>query len=324
MARRWIYEEVKHYIEVESGSDCKLLSKEYINYDTKMGFKCKCGNEFEISYDKFLHQNKRQCNECGSKSSYKNRTKTTEQFKNEVYKLVGNEYRVLSDYKTAKAKIKMIHDDCGYIYYVRPDNFLNGTRCPYCFGNIKKTTKEFTKEVYDLVGDEYEVLGNYINSDEPIMMKHNLCGQMWEVRPYHFIGNSSRCPYCFESKGEQKVKKYLENNNIYFTIQEKFDNCRNIKLLPFDFYLPNCNLLIEYDGEQHFKPTNFGGISDKKALKNFNQTKQNDQIKNQYCKDNDIPLLRIPYWDFDNIEQILEEWLHKYGVLHRDLHKEIA
>ena len=76
-------------------------------------------------------------------------------------------------------------------------------------------------------------------------------------------------------------------------------------MLPFDFYLPQYNLIIEYDGEQHFKPISVFGGEDA-----FWTTVTHDAIKNQYCEDNDIDLLRIPYWEFDNIEKLIKDKLN--------------
>ena len=81
-------------------------------------------------------------------------------------------------------------------------------------------------------------------------------------------------------------------------------------MLKFDLYLPEYNLCIEYDGEQHFEPVRFAGCSIENATQAFENTKINDQIKNEYCKNNNISLLRIPYWDFKNIEEILEKELN--------------
>jgi len=79
-------------------------------------------------------------------------------------------------------------------------------------------------------------------------------------------------------------------------------DCRNKKELPFDFYLPDYNLCIEYDGIFHYED-----IFDKPY--DFKTGKKRDKIKTKYCKDNNINLLRIPYWEFDNIEEILRQTL---------------
>lgn len=97
---------------------------------------------------------------------------------------------------------------------------------------------------------------------------------------------------------------FLIDNNIIFETQKKFNDCRNIYCLPFDFYLPIQNILIEFDGEQHFKPIRFNGIANEIALKKYLITKRNDEIKNQYCLDNNIKLIRISYKE-NNIVELL-------------------
>ena len=101
-----------------------------------------------------------------------------------------------------------------------------------------------------------------------------------------------------KSKGETTIKNILLAKNVSFIQQYCFDNCRNKRPLPFDFYLPNYNLCIEFDGEQHYKP--------KFGMKNFIQTQKHDKIKDEYCKSHNIGLLRIPYWESNNSEQIIK------------------
>ena len=89
--------------------------------------------------------------------------------------------------------------------------------------------------------------------------------------------------------------------------QKTFKNCFQVEgqYYKFVFYLPEYNLLIEYDGEQHFKPVNFGGCDNNQAIKSFNKTVKHDNIKNNYCKTHNIKLIRIDYKNFKNIEEIL-------------------
>lgn len=117
-----------------------------------------------------------------------------------------------------------------------------------------------------------------------------------------------RCGKCkseYVSFGENRISNILKEYNINYDSQYKFDDCKCIRPLPFDFYLPDYNILIEYDGRQHYKPSNFGGIDNDRALDNFISTKIHDTVKTIYCKENNIKLIRIPYWDFNNIEEIL-------------------
>lgn len=181
-----------------------------------------------------------------------------------------------------------------------------GSGCRECAikDNTKKRTKDndvFVQQVFNLVGNEYSVLGEYINSKSKIKIKHNKCGCEWDVDAGSFL-NGNRCPQCSESKGEKKVFILLQKFKINFETQKKFDKCINKRKLPFDFYLSDHHILIEYDGILHFE--------DKfNNPKEFKQTQKNDKIKTKYCKDNKIKLIRIPYWDFDNIEEILTKEL---------------
>lgn len=115
-------EQVKNVV----GEEYTFL-EQYVNNSTKINVRHNvCGNIYSVSPDKFLFG--RRCPYCA-----KNKKKTHEEFVQEVYKLVGYEYTVLSEYTNNKTKIKMKHncDKCSnYTYLVTPNDFLNGYRCP--------------------------------------------------------------------------------------------------------------------------------------------------------------------------------------------------
>ena len=96
------------------------------------------------------------------------------------------------------------------------------------------------------------------------------------------------------------IEKFLIKNNINYTTQKKFDDCVNKSRLSFDFWIEDMNTLIEYDGEQHFKPIGVIG-----GIKKLEYTQLCDKIKNEYCKNNNIRLIRISYKDFNKIDSIL-------------------
>lgn len=103
---------------------------------------------------------------------------------------------------------------------------------------------------------------------------------------------------CAKSRGEEKLLKLFIDNQIAFIYQKKFDNCifpETNRQLIFDFYLPDYHLLIEYDGEQHFRSIH-NDLFDLKSIQ------KRDQYKNKWCKENNISLIRIPYTDFDKID----------------------
>ena len=110
------------------------------------------------------------------------------------------------------------------------------------------------------------------------------------------------CKLCkTNSKGEEYIKMYLEENKIKYIQQHGFDTCKYINKLNFDFYLPEYNLCIEFDGIQHFKPIKqFGG-----EIEYINCIKR-DECKNEWCLENKIKLIRIKYDQISNISKILK------------------
>lgn len=137
-------------------------------------------------------------------------------------------------------------------------------------------------------------------SERNLQIRCGQCGEQYVASLGNYIyKNQTRCNRCSgkESYGEYIINKCLQSYNINFIFQAYFDDCYDIFVLPFDFYLPDYNLVIEYDGLQHYEPK-FGEESFKKTL-------LHDGMKNNYCRWNNIDLLRIPYWERDNIEEIL-------------------
>ena len=108
-------------------------------------------------------------------------------------------------------------------------------------------------------------------------------------------GNTRSCG-CVQSQGELKIRQILEESHIKFQTHYSFDDCKDINALPFDFFINN-EYLIEYDGIQHFIATNNGWNTDA----HLESVKQHDLIKNNYCKTNNIPLIRIPYTHYNDI-----------------------
>jgi hypothetical protein len=270
---------------------------DYINNKTKIKMlHNKCNTEFEIAPNNFLLG--RKCPKCS-----KRLRKNTEIVKKEIYDLYNNEYTLLSEYINDKTKIKIKHNKCNNDFEVKPSYFLkeNGTRCPYCFGSKKKTTEEYKKEVYNKVKDEYTVLGDYINTNTKILHRHNKCNKEYLVSPNKFLNYNRRCPYCKSSKGEEKIREWLLENNIVFEEQYSFKDCKNINPLKFDFKINinNSFILLEYDGIQHFENTFY--------TDDFEKQKIRDNIKNQYCENNDYKLIRISYKDYNNIVSILNK-----------------
>lgn len=308
--KKWDIEKVRLY--VEKNSNCRLLSAEYINTKSKLKFLCSCGNKFEVSLTTFIHQNKRQCNLCGNsrKSQYK---KHTLNYVKEFIETNSDSILLSTEYINSKEKLEL-QCQCGEMFEVTFSDFRTKNKrcCNKCSNLERYNTGTFKEKLSFIYGDEYTVIGEYINSGTPILIRHNDCGYEWNIAPRDILRRNS-CPHCNRSNGERYIKKLLDINLLNYIQQYSFNDCRNQKPLPFDFAVFNGSnnlfLLIEYDGIHHFEPTKFGGMSEECAIERFEAIKINDDIKNKYCQQNNIKLIRIPYWDFSNLDKILKQEL---------------
>lgn len=121
-------------------------------------------------------------------------------------------------------------------------------------------------------------------------------------------GHTNSCG-CLVSYYNMYIKKFLDKNNI--KNQPEFPIVIDGARYKYDFYLPEYNLMIEYDGSQHFEPTRYHGKGSEQDLIDFKKRQQRDKIKDKYCEDNNIDLLRIPYWESQNIETIINNCLQR-------------
>ena len=133
----------------------------------------------------------------------------------------------------------------------------------------------------------------YVKNRTKVEIICKIHGLFWQTPNSHQDGKG--CIECSLSKGEAKVAKYLEENGIDYILEYPVINPLTGHYLRFDFFLPQQNCFIEFDGEQHFKPVNLGGMSDKDALKVHEGIKSRDKIKNKVAKDQNIKLIRIRF-----------------------------
>lgn len=153
----------------------------------------------------------------------------------------------------------------------------------------------------------YPYIEDYQNSKSKIRIVCPQHGVFKQVAQSHLRGCG--CPKCNLSLGELAIQKFLGVREILHEQEYGFPDCKDVRILKFDFYLPELNVCIEYDGKQHYvQVDHFGGEEE------FKKVKKRDAIKDQYCKDHGIKLIRIPYTDFDRIEEILEKALKKLAA----------
>jgi len=231
----------------------------------------------------------------------------------ESFKLIHGEKYDYSkiNYKKSSIKVEIVCSLHGS-FWMTPNNHLSGKGCPKCkFEKLSddrsmgvdlfiKKSKNNHNELYD-----YSKV-DYVNERIKVKIVCKKHGIFFQNPSDHINGHG--CPICNVSKGELKIIEFLKNNKIEYITQKTFDECRNPKTnqkLRFDFYIPHIDLLIEYDGEQHFK----SGITRNFIItdEDLEYTKYKDGIKSEYAKQRGIKLIRIKYTEFKNIFSILEK-----------------
>jgi len=164
---------------------------------------------------------------------------------------------------------------------------IKGVGCPQCNNTFLYNFKELANTAH---GGKYDYsLVNYKNNYTSIKIVCSVHGVFRQL-PKNHLNRKNSCPHCQESRGEKEIANILSNKGIFFERQKTFEKCRNKYPLPFDFYLPEINMCIEYDGIQHFIANSFFGDED-----GLSYTQRNDDIKTKFCLENNIGLIRIRY-----------------------------
>ncbi len=200
-------------------------------------------------------------------------------------------------------------------YEISCNSFTRGNRCPYCNTFASKKVHpldSFGYHNFDKVmswhpDNDISPFKVAPGSSKKYKFICETCGYKWSA-VLHSISKGHWCPQCASSKGEKEITKWLRLNNIEFIPQKTYVNLLGLGggNLSYDFYLPNYNLLIEYQGGQHEKYVR--GFYTTKD--DFKRQQEHDKRKREYAKENNIRLLEIWYWDFDNIDEILKNELN--------------
>ena len=230
--------------------------------------------------------------------------KLSQKYIEEYFKSYG--YELLCEYKNNKQRLKLRCNKGHITEQLTYDSFSRGNcRCPQCKNRFKYLYEDVKRGIenkgYKLLTLENE----YLNVSTKLK---TICpnGHEYIVSYGHFLGGN-RCTKCkLISKGERVINEYLNKNGFFFKEQYRFNDCKFKNTLPFDFYLYELNVIIEFDGEQHYKISEYFG-----GLDGFIDTKIRDTIKNEYCKLHNITLIRIPYWELNNINRILDGKLNQ-------------
>lgn len=284
-------------IEKRLNNEYSVIDRDNVNVHLKH---LNCNTEFTTTL-KLLLKAKIPCPKC----SNRNYKMTDSEFKERIKSLVNDEYIPLIPYESSQKKVLMKHSVCNNTYLVMPNKFFTGRRCPYCAPNKKLSFDEVQNRVRT-IDAEYDILNdNYKNIGELTRFIHKKCGSEFLMRPRDFFKqNGNRCPICNQSKGEKIIIDYLKSKNIKYETQYRIDNFNKLKRFDFCIFDNNDQIkfLLEYDGEFHYKPMN----DSENSLKKFNWQRNSDKEKEEYCLQNHLKLVRIPFWYRDQLVPILD------------------
>ena len=250
------------------------------------------------------------CRECSYEIISDKLKKSIEQV---IAIVENNGNKLLNPEEYIDCKISNLKIQCGICGKVFTTSLesqrLSEGACPECgikkMANSQRLSYEYLNKLYNsngivLLNPEDYVKNNKLN----LKFICSECGEVFITSKANYDVGHTRCSKCTHSKssGEILIETYLKNKNIDYIYSYSFDDCRDIKPLPFDFYLTSLNILIEFDGQLHYQ-ARYG--EDK-----LQNTQNHDKMKTEYAKQHNIKLIRIPYWEGRNIQTILDKELN--------------
>jgi DNA-directed RNA polymerase subunit RPC12/RpoP len=278
------------------GTNIKRIGN-YVNNKTPIELECLIHTNYrwKIRPDKFFKCSK--CPRCSGSEHYSNELLDNELKTTNIIR-IGNCYNS-RDSVEFQCKVD------GYKWFTSPQHIKNKTSgCPKCYGNVKLSNSDIDK---CLTTREIQRIGDIsqTNNKGKIEWKCLICGENWLSGTNSIINRGRGCPYC-KFKNERKVGNIIKSNVKFSHFKKQKIIYVENKLYRVDFYLENkCKkYIIEYNGEQHYKPVRFGGISNERSVRNFYKQIVRDNTIIKYCKDNNIEYIDIPYY-FNN-EDILD------------------
>lgn len=280
----------------EKGYDLPI--EDYRGASVKIKHKCSKGHIYEQTPNS--HLSGYGCPKCNGTYSY-----TPEEY----YNLCKEKHLDLpiEDYINNKTKIK---HKCsrGHIYKQTPSNHLKGHLCFKCSIDSNTLKRTFTtQEYYNKCKEEgFDLpIENYVNNKTKIKHKCSK-GHVYTQAPDMHTGTKTQgCPICNESHGEKFIRNYLDKNSIKYESQKTFKDLKDRAYLSYDFYLPDYNILIEYQGIQHYESVKFNG----KDATNLDKQKLHDNLKRTYAKDNGYRLLELKY--ILNTQELVDNFLKR-------------
>ena len=255
------------------------------------------------------------CKFCGIDERANKRRMSFDTFVKKANQIHSNKYEYLELVNKQKERtyIKYICQNHG-IQYQEITNHLKGCGCYKCGGTKKLTEEEIIERLKEKFGDNVSYICGYKNIDNlTTRFRCNVCHNEFENSLANVIDMINGCPYCSESIGAKKVRDYFVSLGVKIFPEKSYIDCKDKKSLPFDFYIPKYNLLIEYNGKQHYEFVNWtGNLTEEEMKNNLKIQRHHDWLKRKYALKNGYNFLTIPYWELNIINKILEEKIGKW------------
>lgn len=301
--KRMSYEEFVSTITIDN---ILVVKESYTNTNSPVDCICKvCNYKWIVNQANSLRYLKIGCPKCANNMNLSNE-EFLERYKNNI----NSNIILLEKYANCTTPILCECKICGDLSYKMPKHIINGNGCRKCVAilrgeQLKLTQKEFEDRVKNN-NSNVLIVGKYLGYNERVLCKCIVCNNSWNPFASSIL-NTTGCPFCEMTIGEQLIKNYLDNHNIKYDYEHTYSDLRGINngLLSYDFYIIEYNLLIEFQGIQHERQTEYFG-----GEKQFEVQKEHDRRKRQYAKKHNINLLEIWHYDIGNIEKILDDYLN--------------
>ena len=266
---------------------------EYFNAKTNVCIICPEHGEF---WQKpFKHLSGHGCPNCCTTTKL-----TLDEFIKKAKEIHGDKYDYSKvEYENVETKVCIICPEHGEFWQTPDVHLYNKCGCSRCSGVKKPTTEEFIESAKKIHGDKYDYSKvEYINNSTKVCIICPEHGEFWQTPANHL--KEKGCPVCRQSKLEKKIYDFLTEKKINFEQEKKFDWLKFNTNLRLDFYLPDYNIAIECQGEQHYKPVDMSGRGENWALEQFKEQQIRDTIKQQLCEEHGI--LVLYYRKNDNLD----------------------
>lgn len=275
-----------------------------------MRFICRCCPDLIQEKTRTAFQQAPHCSLCINTD--KNKIRRSEQYNEFVKRCEEKGYIPISnveDYKNVATSMKYICPKHGE-QTTNLSHLREGKGCPICGHESASMKTKISHEELErrLAEKELKIISKYDNLHSVAIFQCLLHPNVqFKARISDVIYSDVKCPACHESKGEKKIRLWLEKHNIYFEPQKRFKELFRYKSqnkLSYDFYIPSLNILIEYQGQFH------DGTAWQQTKEHYAEQKIRDAMKKEYAQNNGYNFIEIWYWDYKNIESILEKELN--------------